>query len=188
MEKFSYSNNLCFNFEETPNGVSEILYELDNIIGNVNSNDFINKRTNLVIRTNYSGEKAAPLFTEAESNNLLDFMDNQLDNIETHYSKIETSGINSFENNQNFVQTSLNLFISSDSNVNDNDIDRIMLNESFKKPAIKRKNKKSRISKKKGDGKDNSRRYREKKVQSKLEQKLIKSLELNDCLKKKFIY
>ena len=177
---FSYSSSFRFNFDETTNGVSEILNELDKIIGSVDSSDIITKQTN------FSGEKKVLLFNEPELNNSLDHIDNQLDFIEKHFTNVEPSYIDLFENNQEFLQSTLDLSIPSDLNVNDNDIDRIMLNGSFKKNAIHRKNRKSRILKK-GFDKDNSRRYREKekKIQSKLEQELIKKSELNDFLKKK---
>ena len=177
---FSYSSSFRFNFDETTNGVSEILNELDTIIGSADSSDILNKKTN------FNGEKKVPLFNEPELNNSLDHIDNQLDFIEKHFTNVEPSYIDLFENNQEFLQSTLDLSIPSDLNVNDNDIDRIMLNGSFKKNAIHRKNRKSRILKK-GFDKDNSRRYREKekKIQSKLEQELIKKSELNDFLKKK---
>jgi hypothetical protein len=183
MEMFSCSTNLCFNFDETTNGVSELLNELEKTIGNAGSSNITNKQ-NI-----FSGKKNVPLFNETELNNSLDFIENQLDFIEKHFTDVEPLCIDSFENNQEFLQSTLNLSISSDLDVNDNDIDRSDSTKSkgsFKKNVINRKNRKSRISKK-DVGKDNSRRYREKekKIQNKLEQELIKKSELNDFLRNK---
>ena len=176
MEIFSFQNTIYL--DETNNEVSGILNEIDFIIGNNDLSDSINEQK--VIETNISDEKTIPIFTQLD--NSFNYIDNKLDFFEKHFASVESSSdINSFENSQESLHSTLNLCTTSDSNVND--IDTTMLNESFKNNAIKRKPR----NLKKGVAKDHSRRYREKekKIQRKLELELNQKSELNDFLTKK---
>ena len=176
MEIFSFQNTIYL--DETNNEVSGILNEIDFIIGNNDLSDSINEQK--VIETNISDEKTIPIFTQLD--NSFNYIDNKLDFFEKHFASVESSSdINTFENSQESLHSTLNLWTTSDSNVNDSDT--TTLNGSFKNNAIKRKPR----NLKKGVAKDHSRRYREKekKIQRKLELELNQKSELNDFLTKK---
>ena len=188
MEMFSFPNTLNFNFDETNNEVSDLFNELDKIIGNNDSSDSVNIAK--VIVTDPGDEKTISLLTELESDDLLNnsfsCIQNQFDFFEKNFTEAETSNIihsQSFEENQDSLQSAWSLSTPNDITEIDNNIDTKLLNVSFKSNEI---NKKSRNSKK-SSPKDHSRRYREKekRIQRKLEQEFKKKSELNDRLAKK---
>ena len=185
MDILSYTSKFDHNFNEISNGVSEILKELETIIGNNDLIDSVDKKK--VIETNPSDENSTPIFTDLETKDLsFEFINSQLDFFEKNFHKFDTLDVihfNSLENNPDFLQSTWSLTIPSDLKIKDIDTHSEILSESFKNNAI---NSKSIISKKDVD-KEHCRKYREKnkKNRNKSEQELAKRIELNDRLKKR---